>query len=39
LISALLFDYPMIDAGVGEPSAVTVEFANGSQTGVTYPTA
>lgn len=38
LINALLFDYPMIDASVGEPSAVTVEFANGSQTGVTYPT-
>jgi hypothetical protein len=39
LISALLFDYGMIDASVGDPSAMTVEFANASQTGVTYPTA
>jgi hypothetical protein len=39
LISALLFDYMMVDAAVGEPSAMTVEFANASQTGVTYPVA
>lgn len=38
LISALLFDYSMIDAQVGEPSTMTVEFANAAQTGVTYPT-
>lgn len=39
LISALLFDYPMIDASVGDPSAVTCDFTNASQTGVTYPVA
>lgn len=39
LISALLFDYGMIDASVGEPSAMTVDFTNASQTGVTYPIA
>jgi hypothetical protein len=39
LISALLFNYGMVDAQVGEPSAMTCEFTNASQTGVTYPTA
>lgn len=38
LISALLFNYTMIDAQVGEPSTMTVELTNASQTGVTYPT-
>jgi hypothetical protein len=39
LISALLFNYGMIDAQIGEPSAMTAEFTNASQTGVTYPVA
>lgn len=38
-MSALLFDYSMLDGGVGQPSTLTVEFSNTSQTGVTYPTA
>ncbi len=39
LIAALLFDYTMLDAAIGEPSAMTVEITNASQTGVTYPVA
>lgn len=38
LISALLFDYSMIDGSVGDPSAMTADFTNASQTGVSYPT-
>jgi hypothetical protein len=39
VMSALLFDYSMLDGGIGEPSTLTVEFSNASQAGVTYPTA
>ena len=39
LLSALLMTYNMLDGDVGEPSEITAEFINGSQTGMTYPTA
>lgn len=39
LLSALLMTYNMLDGGVGEPSEITAEFVNASQTGMTYPTA
>jgi hypothetical protein len=39
LMSALLFDYSMLNGGVGEPCELDVEFANASQVGVTYPVA
>lgn len=35
-ISALLFDFSMLDAQVGQPAMLTVELANASQAGVTY---
>lgn len=38
LMSGLLMTYPMLDGKVGDASAATYEFINGSQTGVTYPT-
>ena len=38
LISALLFDYSMVDGQVGDPSSMTADFTNASNTGVTYPT-
>ena len=39
LLSALLMTYNMLDGDVGEPSEITAEFVNASQTGMTYPTA
>jgi len=39
VISALLMTYNMLDGDVGEPSEITAEFVNASQTGMTYPTA
>jgi len=39
LMSALLFDYKMLQGAVGEPSTLQVELSNASQAGVTYPTA
>jgi hypothetical protein len=39
LMSGLLMNYQMIDGSVGEASTITAELVNGSQTGVTYPTA
>jgi hypothetical protein len=39
LMSALLMDYSMLDAKVGDASAFTASFVNASQTGVTYPVA
>lgn len=39
VMSALLFEYPMMSGGVGEASTATYEFANAAQTGVTYLTA
>jgi hypothetical protein len=38
LMSGLLFTYNMLSGGVGEPSTMTAEFVNGSQSGMTYPT-
>ena len=35
-ISAMLFDYNMLDASVGQPATMNVEFANASQAGVVY---
>jgi hypothetical protein len=39
LLSALLMTYNMLDGDVGEPSEITAEFVNASQSGMTYPTA
>ena len=39
VMSALMFDYKFVDGSVGEPSMTTATFKNGSQAGVTYPTA
>lgn len=39
VLSALLLNYNMLDGEVGEPSVITAEFQNASQTGMTYPTA
>lgn len=39
LMSALLFNYSMLDGAVGDSSGMTAEFINASQAGVTYPTA
>jgi hypothetical protein len=38
LMTALLFEYKMLDGAIGEPSVMQVDFRNASQTGVTYPT-
>jgi hypothetical protein len=35
-MSGLLFDYSMLDGGVGEPSTLTVELSNASQAGIVY---
>lgn len=39
LAGALLMNYNMLAGGVGEASKITAEFVNGSQAGMTYPTA
>ena len=39
LMTALLFDYSMLDGSVGDASTMDVEFANAAQAGITYPTA
>jgi len=39
LMQGLLMNYNMLAGSVGEASKITAEFVNGSQTGVTYPTA
>jgi hypothetical protein len=39
VLSALLFEYSMLDGTVGEASTINAEFVNGSQTGVQYLTA
>lgn len=39
VMSGLLVNYSMLDGKVGDASSVTYEFINGSQSGVTYPTA
>lgn len=39
VMSGLLMNYNMVDGSVGEASTITAEFVNGSQAGVTYPTA
>ena len=38
LMSALEFNYSMLDGAVGDASSMSVEFINASQTGITYPT-
>lgn len=38
VLQALLFNYPFVDGSIGAASTMTVEFINGSQTGMTYPT-
>lgn len=39
LMTALLFDYSMLDGDIGEPSMITAVFQNASNAGITYPTA
>ena len=39
LLSALLFNYNMLDGSVGEASTTEATFVNASQTGMTYPAA
>lgn len=39
LMQGLLFNYPMLDGKIGDANEATYEFKNGSQTGITYPTA
>jgi hypothetical protein len=39
VMSALLFNYPMLDGSIGEASATSYEFANASQAGISYLTA
>ena len=39
VLSALLFEYNMVDGEVGQPSMINVPFVNASQTGVQYLTA
>lgn len=38
LMTALLFDYPMLDGKIGDANNATYTFRNASQAGVTYPT-
>ena len=39
LMQGLLFTYQMLAGGVGELATINATFNNGSQTGITYPTA
>lgn len=39
LMQGLLMTYNMLDGSIGEASTINAEFNNGSQTGMTYPTA
>lgn len=39
LMQGLLMTYNMLDGAVGEATQISAEFNNGSQTGMTYPTA
>ena len=38
LMTALLFNYNMLDGSVGDASAMSAEFVNAAQAGMTYPT-
>jgi len=39
VMSGLLFNYNFLDGAIGEAAKITAEFKNGSQSGLTYPTA
>ena len=39
VMQGLLMNYNMLSGGVGEASTITADFVNGSQIGMTYPTA
>lgn len=39
VMSGLLMNYNFLDGGIGEATKITAEFKNGSQSGITYPTA
>jgi hypothetical protein len=39
VMSGLLMNYNMLAGSVGEASTISAEFVNGSQAGMTYPTA
>jgi hypothetical protein len=39
VMSGLLMNYNMLDGSVGEASAISAEFVNGSQAGLTYAVA
>ena len=38
VMSALLFNYPMLSGSIGEASTLDLEFTNASQTGIQYLT-
>lgn len=38
LMTALLFNYGMLNGGVGDASTMDAEFVNAAQAGITYPT-
>jgi len=38
LATALMFDYKMLDAGVGDVPTTTATFKNSGNAGMTYPT-
>lgn len=39
VMQGLLMNYNMLAGGIGAPSTISAEFVNGSQAGMTYPTA
>jgi hypothetical protein len=39
LMTGLLMSYNALDGSIGDASAITAEFVNSSQSGMTYPTA
>lgn len=38
LMTGLLFNYNMVQGGIGEASKITAVFQNSAQAGITYPT-
>lgn len=38
LITALLFDYSMLDGSIGDASVISAVFENAASAGITYPT-
>jgi hypothetical protein len=38
LMTALMFNYSAVDAGIGDALKISADFVNAAQTGITYPT-